>query len=87
MWCNGKEVFRTESGARIPRFELKVPLKAGDNVLAFKVGAGSGGHKIIALLAAERGDGADEEHDGELDSMTLYDDDVMGFDPYEFHYW
>lgn len=87
VWCNGKEVFRAESGARIPRFELKVPLKAGDNVLAFKVGAGSGGHKIIALLAAERGDGADEEHDEELDSMTLYDDDVMGFDPYEFHYW
>ena len=87
VWCNGKEVFRTESGARIPRFELKVPLKAGDNVLAFKVGAGSGGHKIIALLAAERGDGAGDEHDGELDSMTLYDDDVMGFDPYEFHYW
>ena len=93
VWCNGEEVFRTESGARIPRFELKVPLKAGDNVLAFKVGAGSGGHKLIALLAPERepteagGLRFDANENAELDSMTLYDDDVPGFDPYEFHFW
>ena len=86
VWCNGEEVFRSESGARIPRFEIKLNLKAGENVLAFKVGAGSSGHKLIALLASEDAGTADDT-DAELDAMTLYDDDVVGFDPYEFHYW
>lgn len=86
VWCNGEEVFRSESGARIPRFEVKLNLKAGENVLAFKVGSGSSGHKLIALLATEKS-GEDSAADPELDAMTLYEDDVVGFDPYEFHYW
>ena len=86
VWCNGEEVFRSESGARIPRFEIKLNLKAGENVLAFKVGSGSSGHKLIALLATEKS-GEDSAADPELDAMTLYEDDVVGFDPYEFHYW
>lgn len=87
VWCNGEEAFRTDRGARIPRFEVRLPLRAGDNVLSFKVGAGSGGHKLIALLSAERGKELDSDADPELDAMTLYDDDVRGFDPYEFHFW
>ena len=86
VWCNGEEVFRSESGARIPRFEVKLNLKAGENVLAFKVGSGSSGHKLIALLASEES-GTASDTDAELDAMTLYEDDVVGFDPYEFHYW
>ena len=62
-------------------------LRAGDNVLAFKVGAGSGGHALIALLSPERNDRGPSDADPELDAMTLYEDDIPGFDPYEFHYW
>ena len=87
VWCNGKEVFRTYRGARVPRMEVKVDLRAGDNVLAFKVGAGSGGHALIALLSPERDDRGPSDADPELDAMTLYEDDIPGFDPYEFHYW
>ena len=87
IWCNGKEVFRSERGApRQPRFEIALPLNAGENVLAFKVGAGSVGFKMTALVESERSEG-EPPPDPELDVMTLYTDSIPGFDPWEFTYW
>ena len=87
IWCNGHEVFRSESGAtRTPRFEVMLPLKKGENVLAFKVGAGKMGFKMTGLLESEATAG-EPPPDPEIDSVTLYGASVPGFDPWEFVYW
>ena len=87
MWVNGKEEFRCDAGAHFPKFELFIPLKAGKNVIAFKIGGGRSGCKLWALLESEQVDGVYSKANPELDAVILYDNLIPGFDPYQFHYW
>jgi hypothetical protein len=87
VWCNAREVFRSESGApRMPRFEIRLPLKAGENILSFKIGAGRCGFQMTGLLEAEHPEN-EPPPDPEIDSISLYGASVPGFDPWEFVYW
>ncbi|MGI5868830.1 MAG: hypothetical protein ACOX9C_05230 [Kiritimatiellia bacterium] len=88
IWVNGEEAFATAMGAQYPKFQIKLDLKAGDNVIAFKIGAGRAGNKFWGLLENES-IGADRQlQDPELDALTLYPERVTPvFDPYEFSFW
>jgi len=88
VWVNGEEAFRADAGAHYPKFEFSADLKAGDNVIAFKVGGGRSGCRLWALIENERlEDSVAAEEDSALDAVSLYDELVPGFDPYAFHYW
>lgn len=86
VWVNGELVFRTVNGrARPNSFQVKVPLKAGDNVISIKLGSGSKGFGFWSDLSAETaGQDADREP---VTNATLYHETGPDFDPYEFHYW
>ena len=87
IWCNGKEVFCSGIGSpRKAGFEVALDLKEGENVLAFKVGAGKHGFKMIGLLEREHAQ-TDEMADPKVDALRLYADPIPGFDPWEFVYW
>lgn len=86
VWVNGEEVWKSYKGAHYPRFEVKVNLKKGENVLAFKLGAGRSGCKLHALIENEGASGAKAASDPVLDAMSLYPDRIV-FDPYEFSFW
>ena len=87
LWVNGRPVFETLNGAHYPKFEHVVDLKAGENVLAVKLGGGRSGCKLWALLEDEDAAQAAAVADPELEAVTLYDNLIPGFDPYAFHYW
>ena len=87
LWVNGQSVFETLNGAHYPKFEHVVDLKAGENVLTVKLGGGRSGCKLWALLEDEDAAQAFDASDPELETVTLYDNLIPGFDPYVFHYW
>ena len=86
VWVNGEEVWKSTRGAHFPKFEVKVSLKKGENVIAFKLGAGSAGCRLHALLESEGACGSKRASDPALDAMSLYPDRIV-FDPYEFTFW
>lgn len=87
LWVNGEEVYRADAGAHYPKFHLRIKLKAGDNVIAFKLGGGRAGCKIWALLETEKTPNLKRSNDRTLDALRLYEHLIPGFDPYQFHYW
>lgn len=88
VWVNGEEVFATQVGAHYPKFEVRVNLKKGDNVISFKIGAGRTGNKFWALLEGESNLPLGSASDAELGRLNLYSDRVIpSFDPYEFTFW
>ena len=86
MWVNGEEVFASGNGAHYPKYEVKVNLKKGKNVFAFKVGAGRNGCSLHALIEGEAKGGEKRVADPLLDEVKLYPGRIQ-FDPYEFSFW
>ena len=86
MWVNGEEVFKSGFGAHYPKFDVKVNLKKGKNVIAFKIGAGRTGFALHALIEGEVKGGTKRVIDPTLDELKLYPDRIS-FDPYEFSFW
>ena len=86
LWVNGEEVFKSGTGAHYPKFEVKVNLKKGENVFAFKIGAGSFSYSLHALIEEELKTASKTVADPTLDEKSLYPDRIQ-FDPYEFTYW
>ena len=85
VWVNGELVFRTVSGrTRAAGFSVKIPLKAGDNVISMKIGSGSKGFAFWASLSADTGESPDQ---AKIKQTSLYTPSANTFDPYEFYYW
>lgn len=87
VWVNGQKVFETLKGhsPTAAQFILRVPLRQGDNVVTFKVMAGSKGFGFWADLS--RADQAPEQTVKTVPLAPLYQPWTRDFDPYEFSYW
>ncbi len=86
VWVNGKVVHRVveaHGGAAPAQYRVDVPLRAGDNVVTLKVGAGSAGFGFWGEIS--RPGGALEL--APAPSPALYDAALDGPDPYTFIYW
>ena len=89
IWCNGKLVFMTSQGAPGKFFEVRLTnLKKGRNVLSFKIGAGSGGCNMTALLTPEHNPNAvvRKQIPG-LQDHQFYERTFPVWDPYQHVYW
>lgn len=88
IWCNGEVVKEVPMGMNYPGIEVPLKLKAGKNVLAFKIGGGTKQQEFYGLLERERTKSAgNRPRDEALEKVSLYDNRIRGFDPYVFHYW
>lgn len=87
VYVNGKLVFEQSTNHSAPKpnqFRIRIPLKAGENVITFKVLSGSKGFGFWANLSEEEAEGQEQEGAaGEL----LYDPNIKTRNPYEYHYW
>ena len=85
VWVNGALVFRTVNGSTRPdAFQVRIPLKKGDNVLTLKVGSGSKGFGFWSDLSTDEPQVSGDDQSSEA---ALYHPLTPDFDPYEFHYW
>ena len=89
IWVNGQEVFRTLDGKNMPgAYQVKVPLKKGENAISFKIASGSKGFGFYADITQEVTSGKNRDLP-ELKKISLYADRPQAdeFDPYFFTYW
>lgn len=88
IWCNGEAVKEVPMGMNYPGIEVPLKLRAGKNVLAFKIGGGTKQQEFYGLIERERTMSAgNRRRDEALERVSLYDNRIHGFDPYVFHYW
>ena len=74
--------------AQSAKWRFPVDLKAGDNVIAFKIGAGRSDFKFWALISNEaKGAAARRERNEALEKMKLYGDLVPNQDPNTYTWW
>lgn len=84
-WVNGELVFSSVQGRRRDAgYQVRVPLRAGENVITLKIGSGSKGFGFWASLSADPGEDVDLER---IKRLSLYSPTAATFDPYEFAYW
>lgn len=86
-WLNGVAILRVDTNhqKRENEFILPVSLKAGENILTFKVASGKGGFGFWANIAYA---GAEDDNTGPAKNKSvLYPVAYKYFDPYQFIYW
>ena len=89
VWVNGQPVYEVTTGHGSPRANrhlVDIPLVAGDNVIALKVGSGGKGFGFWANLSRP---GWDPTRLAALEpaQASLYDTTLTLADPYAFTYW
>lgn len=86
-WVNGKLVYMTLGrGAPLPnRYQVDVPLRAGDNVITLKVSSGSRGFGFWANIS--NCGITNISRDKQTKKSSLYDKSLQTFDPYEYYHW
>ncbi len=91
FWVNGKQVLdasEAHGGPQPAAFQIDVPLRAGENVLTIKAGAGSKGFGFWADMGDAFAGGAPAPEAGESGApVNFYNRLFKPFDPYQFHYW
>jgi beta-galactosidase len=100
VWVNGKEVYRSgrpgpshahtpksenEGGPLSPHRRVNIELKKGENVITFKVAAGSKGFGFFAFLSRPGADVTDPKD--ETRAPSLYRRRPQVPDPYTYHYY
>ena len=88
IWCNGEQVFSTLQGSHIYKFDIKLNLKKGENLISFKIGSGVSGNNFRAKLSTEESSSkAKRIVDKELEKVQLYENLLPGWDPYTYYFW
>ncbi|MET0262982.1 MAG: glycoside hydrolase family 2 TIM barrel-domain containing protein [Rariglobus sp.] len=91
FWVNGKlqlDVSEAHASPQPAAFQIDVPLRAGENVLTIKAGAGSKGFGFWADMGEPAGGGAAASGPADMGPpVNFYTRLFKPFDPYQFHYW
>ncbi|MCD0488970.1 hypothetical protein LPB86_12085 [Pedobacter sp. MC2016-14] len=87
-WLNGRpivQIIKTHH-KRASEVSLRVPLKAGENILTLKIGSGKGGFGFWADISYEE-NAAAAAAVSETATVDFYRPLYKNFDPYQFTYW
>lgn len=87
VYVNGKPVYEQSTNHAAPKanqFRTRISLKAGRNVIVFKILSGSKGFGFWANLAEPEAEGESSEPAAK---ELLYHPTIKLRNPYEYHYW